>query len=512
MSGPKPRAEPRAESLDLPAWLAARLDSLLPAGSRGGWVVAFSGGADSLSLLVALQQLRAARPPSARVPLRAIHVDHGLNPRSASWARECRRTCRALGVPLTVHRARLAPERGVSVESAARDARYARLRASVRPGEALLTAHHLDDQLETILLQLLRGAGVNGLAAMPEVASFGRGQHLRPLLSVERRQLLEWARAQGLRWIEDDSNVDQRFDRNYLRSEVLPRLLARWPSAARVAARSAAHLGDARGLLADLAALDLAGLQRGRSLQIEALATLSPARRRNALRAWLGGRGLPVPDTRHLARILGELCDARRDAAPLVAWPGAEVRRHRGRLYALPTAAASTDTPESRKRPTRGEARAWRWRRARPFDLGDGLGTLVLRHDPRGPIDGATLPVTLRVRFRAGGERLRTDPGGPRRTVKELLRAAAVLPWMRARLPLVHAGNALVAVADLFVDATFGARDGSRARYRLDWLDAPAVRADEPPTPLRPRAQEKAGARRRAARQAAGTSATPDRQ
>jgi len=510
VSGPKPPAEPRADPLDLPAWLAARLDSLLPAGSRGGWVVAFSGGADSLSLLVALQRLLASRPARARVPLRAIHVDHGLNPRSALWARHCRRTCRALGVPLTVHRARLVPERGVSVESAARDARYARLRASLRRGELLLTAHHLDDQLETILLQLLRGAGVNGLAAMPELASFGRGQHLRPLLSLERQRLLDWARKQRLQWIEDDSNADPRFDRNYLRREVLPALLARWPSAARVAARSAAHLGDARGLLADLAALDLAVLQRGSSVGIEALATLSPARRRNALRAWLAVQGLPVPDTRHLARVLGELCDARRDAAPLVAWPGAEVRRHRGRLYALAVAAASPGASVTPGRPAPNDASAWRWRRARPLDLGYGLGTLVLRHDPRGPIDGATLPATLRVSFRAGGERLRTDAGGPRRTVKELLRAAGVLPWMRARLPLLHAGHALVAVADLFVDAAYGARHGTQARYRLAWLDAPAVRADGPP--LLPPPPGKAGARRALPRQAAGTSATPDRQ
>jgi tRNA(Ile)-lysidine synthase len=469
VSGPKPAPEPRADPVDLPAWLAARLDSMLP-GSRDGWVVAFSGGVDSLALLAALQRLRASRPARGRVSLRAIHLDHGLNPRSAQWARACRVACRALGVPLTVHRLQLAPGRGVSVESAARDARYARLRGSLRRGEVLLTAHHLDDQLETILLQLLRGAGVNGLAAMPELAVFGQGLHLRPLLSLERRQLAAWARTQDLAWIDDDSNADRRFDRNYLRHEVLPRLLARWPAAARVAARSAAHLADARQLLADLAAIDLAVLQHGGSLEIAALARLSAARRRNAVRAWLAGQGLPVPDTRHLARILGELCEARHDAAPMVAWRGAEVRRYRGWLHAsAPPWAAAVD-----------EVREWRWSRARPLRLGAGLGTLVLRRDPLGPLDGAALPTTLRVRFRVGGERLCSEPGGPRRAVKELLRVAGVLPWMRPRLPLLFDGERLVAVADLLVDATFGARPGTRRRYRLEWRDAPAIRAESP--------------------------------
>ncbi len=473
VSGPKPAAEPRAAPVDLPDWLSTRLEAMAPAPSRAGWVVAFSGGIDSLALLAGLQRLRGARPRRARVPLRAIHVDHGLSPRSGGWASACRRQCRALGVPLTVHRVRVVLGRGVSVESAARDARYARLRDSLRAGEILFTAHHLDDQFETLLLQLMRGAGVNGLAAMPEVASFGRGLHLRPLLTLERRQLLGWVRAQGLEWIEDDSNADLRFDRNYLRLEVLPRLRSRWPAAARVAARSAGHLADARALLAELAAQDLAAVLRDRAIDIAALASLSAPRRRNAVRAWIVAQGLPVPDTRHLARILGELCAARRDARPMVAWPGAEVRRHRDRLYAIAplvsaaaaSAAGATATLE------------WRWRRARPLELGDGLGSLVLRRDARGPLEGTALPATLRVSFRVGGERLRIRPGGPRRAVKELLRAGGVLPWMRAQLPLLRAGDRLVAVADLCVDAAFAARRGSRSRYRLEWSGGPPIRA-----------------------------------
>lgn len=469
MSGPKRAAERRVADAagDLPAWLAGRLVGLLPPGSSPSWVVAFSGGADSVALLAALQAVVRAQPAARRVALRAVHVDHGLNPRSGAWAAHCRRRCRELGVPLTVRRARLVPRRGASVEAEARAARYRLLGAALREGEVLMSAHHLDDQLETVLLQLLRGAGVAGLAAMPACSRLGRGWLLRPLLGLERSTLRAWAGARGLDWVEDDSNADERFDRNYLRLRVLPPLRARWSAAARVVARSAAHLAEARAVLDELAAADLAPLARGRALEVAALQALSPGRRRNAVRAWIQGQGLPLPDTRHLARVVGELCVARADSQPCVRWDGAEVRRHRGRLYALAPAPA----------PAGGAALdplTWPWRRRRSLRLPEGLGQLVLRRDRDGPLDGARLPARLEVRWRAGGERLQTEPGGPRRTLKEWLRVRGVLPWMRDRLPLVHAGDALVAVADLAVAAGFQAGAVARGdRWRIEWQAAP---------------------------------------
>lgn len=429
--------------------------------------MAFSGGVDSLALLAALVAVRASQALRARVALRAVHVDHGLNPRSGLWARQCRRQCRALGVPLRVRRARLVLPRGASPEAVAREARYALLAAELRVGEVLLAAHHVDDQLETMLLQLMRGAGVAGLAAMPAAAAFGRGWLLRPLLDVGRSELEHWVRSRGLEWVEDDSNADPRFDRNYLRREVVPRLKARWSAAARVAARSAAHLADARAVLDEVAAADLARVLRGRAVALDALRELPPARRRQVVRAWLQGRGLPVPDTRHLERVLGELCAARADAQPCVRWRGAEVRRHRGLLHAL----------EELPQPPAAQVLRWDWRRGRSLALGAGLGRLVLRADPGGPIDAARLPAQLTVRWRAGGERLQTEPGGPRRTLKELLRVRGVLPWMRDRIPLVHAGPGLVGIADLAVEARYQAAPGTRRRCRIVWRDAPEHRA-----------------------------------
>lgn len=454
--------------------------------------MAFSGGVDSLALLAALCDLELARPAGRRRgTLRAIHIDHGLNPRSAAWARHCRRLCRELDVPLTVRRARIVVPRGESLEAVARTARYALLQAALRPGEILLTAHHLDDQLETQLLQLLRGAGVAGLAAMPEAAPFGRGWLLRPLLGEAREDLLTWVRARGLSWVEDDSNADERFDRNYLRRQVVPLLKARWSAAARVAARSAAHLAEARTVLDEVAAADLAGLQREGALEIAALQRLSPARQRLAVRAWIRQRGLPLPDARHLQRVLGELIAARRDARPCVRWEGAEVRRHRGCLYVLAPAPFSEMPvpkhwdwrPERERghkpvagrmpRHARQAARCRLAAASAPLQIGTGLGSLRLRRDPNGPLDGDRLPDRLELRWRDGGERLQTEIDGPRRKLKEVLRVCGVLPWMRERVPLLYAGDALVAVADLAVAAEFQASTASRDRWRLEWGDAP---------------------------------------
>ncbi len=440
----------------------------LPPGTEGSaLVVALSGGLDSVVLLATLAALRAADRLGR--PLRAVHVNHQLQAGARAWEAAARELCARLGVPLVVRRLRLVVARGASLEAVARAARYGALGAALAPGEVLLTAHHEDDQLETLLLQLMRGAGVAGLAAMPACARFGNGFLLRPLLAVPRAQILGAARAQGLRWQEDPSNAAVRFDRNYLRLRVLPALRARWPSAARVAARSASHLGEARELLDELAAADLARLARpgagGPGLDRSELALLSGARQRNVVRAWIASQGLPVPDSRHLARILGELQRARADSKPLVAWRGAEVRRHGALLYCMAPL------------PPHDAARVleWNWRGTPRLALGQGLGELRLVRSAHGALDGARLPAQLQVRFRAGGERLRGAAGGSRRALKDWLREANVLPWMRARIPLVFAGERCVAAAGVLTSADFAAAPGAgRApRFELRWQGGP---------------------------------------
>lgn len=424
--------------------------------------LALSGGLDSIALLQLLVQWRARQSAARRVELRAIHIDHQLRPASTMWAQHCRAVAREAGIACTVVRVTVPQRRGESLEAAARDARYAALAARLRPNEWLVTAHHLDDQLETLLLQLMRGAGVAGLAGMAALA----GEPLRlwrPLLEVSRAELSRWLQVRGGRWIEDDSNLDERFDRNYLRHRVVPLLQARWPAASKTAARSAAHLGEARELLQALAEIDAAPVIEAGVVSIAALQQLDDARQRNLLRHWIASQGLTMPDAVHLERIRVELPAARADAQPIVRWEGGEVRRFRQRLHALVPQAAEREQPVLHR---------WRWRRQPVLELGAGLGRLRWVPDANGEIAAARLPAVLQVAARVGGERIRLRAQGPNHAVKELLRERAVVPWERERVPLVFVDETVAMVADLFVAAAFRADpadDPPSRRLRLVW-------------------------------------------
>ncbi len=265
--------------------------------------------------------------------LRAVHVDHGLQPAAADFRRFCQRTARLWHVPLAVARVRVKVDKGASVEEAARDARRAALASALKPGELLVTAQHADDQLESVLLALLRGAGPAGLAGMPAVMPFGDSRQLRPLLGIERAAIEAYAHAQGLAWIDDPTNADARFDRNYLRKAVLPALRKRWTAAARTVGRSARHCAAAQVALEAAAAADLDAAADGAALDIAVLRRFSAARRAAVLRAWIARAGFRAPNERHLHEIEAMLA-ARRDAHPLLSLPGFAVRR-RGSLLAI---------------------------------------------------------------------------------------------------------------------------------------------------------------------------------
>ncbi len=336
-----------------PQWLDARLASLLPGYPDVPLCVALSGGVDSVTLLVALAEF------AHRKSLRAIHVHHGLHANADRWTDHCVSLARRLRVPLDVVRLKLTPGRGESVEATARDARYAALMQALHPGEVLLTAHHQDDQLETVLLQLLRGAGVAGLAAMPEVTPFAAGRLARPLLSRSRAELESWARARKLAWVEDDSNLNERFDRNYLRGTVLPLIRTRWPGAATAVSRTARHAGEAQRLLDTLARADVESAAIGNQLSVQRLRALDIERRRNALRYWISAQGHRVPDSSRLDEIAGPLLSARADARPAVCWGDSVVKREADALW----------LGSERVKQTPSEEVAWHWEEARRLEL-----------------------------------------------------------------------------------------------------------------------------------------------
>jgi tRNA(Ile)-lysidine synthase len=425
-----------------------------------------------------------AKPRQAQPSLRAIHINHGLHPNSLEWARHCRSLAADLSVPLKIMNAKVSRARGTSLEAAARDARYALLAAELAAGEFLLTAHHEDDQLETVLLQLFRGAGLAGLAAMPEMARWNAGWLVRPLLSRSRQELQDWVSGQGLKWIEDDTNADEQLDRNYLRRRVLPLIRQRWRGVGSAVARSARHAAEGQKLLDKLARADVDRVSNGASLSVQGLRALQPDRRRNALRFWIARTGAKVPDTRRLDELAGPVIDARQDSNPLVTWGDVVVRRHLDLLSmardpaphkpairesAIAAAASAATGPANAATAAGTEVLEWAWAASPTLNLPSGRGTLELKRDPRGPLDLGALPETVTVRSRSGGERLRPTRGGPRRALKSLLQEARLPLADRAQLPLIYAGDRLLAAGGSWLDESVQSGPQTVRRGRISW-------------------------------------------
>ena len=430
-----------------PEVLLARLDALETAANRPDrYLVALSGGLDSTVLAHALA---ATRERHGRALL-AIHVDHRLHPESGRWSGYCRDLAGRLGIEFVAETVSVDTGSGSGLEAAAREARYAALARHVRVTDWLLSAHHRNDQAETLLLNLMRGSGPAGLAGIGGLNPLGAGWLARPLIDVPREDLEAYAAAERLRWLDDPSNEDLRFDRNYLRHEVLPAMERRWPGVIERIARSADLAGEAASMLDDLAAIDLQGAgNRATRIEVAGVLSLPAARQRNLLRYAIRHAGLPLPGAARLATVIDSVLHAREDAQPLVAWHGAELRRYRGRLYLLPPLDPAAG-PQAAQ-PLAGA----------PVDLGPGMGALRLGPgSPRGLSD-ATVGRGLSVRTRAGGEEIK--PAGQKHTrkLKKLLQDAGVVPWMRDRLPLVYAGERLVAVADLWVAADAASEPGT---------------------------------------------------
>jgi tRNA(Ile)-lysidine synthase len=431
-------------------------------GPRPRIVVAFSGGIDSTVLAHAL--MRGRRKLSS---LRLVHVDHGLQAASAEWSRQCARQARSWRVPFTSVLAKVKIERGDSPEAAARAARYAALEAALEPGEVLVTGQHREDQVETLLLQLFRGAGVAGLAAMPEIAPFGAGRLARPLLEASRASLVDYATRNKLRWIEDPTNAENRFARNYLRHTVLPAIRTRWVGVDMAIARSARNMADAQALLSAIAAADLARLADGAGLSVAGLKALPRPRRLNALREFIRRSGARVPSSATTMEIAGNLIAVRADALPEVHWPGCVMRRRAGRLELEVQSEIPVETYQENL------LKSWCWEREREYIV-NGVGDrLALLDDPHGPIDLDLLPTPLEIRARVGGEKLRPGPRARTQALKKLIQSAKLSAEGRARLPLLFAGDdsgdRLIAAGDRWIDASVMANDKSRRRARLRW-------------------------------------------
>ncbi len=401
--------------------------------------LAFSGGLDSCVLLHLLVQVNKTLP----FQLLAQHVHHGLSSNADLWAETCANICKQLNVSLTITKVQV-NNHGLGIEASAREARYHALYQA--DADFILLAHHQDDQAETFLLQLARGSGVKGLAGMAAVS----GQLLRPLLDVPRRALLDYAKQHRLTWVEDESNLETKFDRNFIRHEILPILAKQYPAIRQTISRSALHMAQANDLLDEVAALDVASCLQGKALNLPKLKQFSVARLNNALRWWLVQNNCNLPSTAQLNQISQQLLFAKTDAMVKIKVSSTHnLQRYREYAFLL----AETEIV-----PTMNLL----WQGNEMVALPDGSRLLFTQTLGQGFALNRVPNIKLRIQYRQGGERFRQALGRPSRSLKTVLQTCEIPPWQRAQLPLIFMDETLVIIPNIgakcMVDVSFAAK------------------------------------------------------
>lgn len=404
--------------------------------------IALSGGLDSRVLLDACAQIKN----QSSLVFHVIHIHHGLSPHADAWVQACEKYCREYEIDLHVVHVNLENIAGESLEEAARDARYQVFASLMQQDDLLLTAHHQNDQAETILLQLLRGSGPKGLSAMPAIKALASGFHGRPLLLFSRQELLDYAEMHHLEWVEDESNDNRTLTRNFIRHDVMPLLKNRWPNVESVMSRSAAHCAEAQTLLEETAREKLQTMQGSRAGTLSAakLLTTSEAWQRLLLRTWIEQQGFALPDTSKLISIQRSVLNSAWDRVPCVEWSGVEVRRHRDDVYILSEARA-----ENRES-------VYEWDLRSPLSL-SATSTLNVSS-----VMGKGLKADIEhvlVRFRAHGDSVTIKNRG-RLSLKNLFQEWQVPVWERSLVPLIFCGDQLVQAVGYFLDPAFAAAEG----------------------------------------------------
>lgn len=405
--------------------LAAVNDCVSAFGSEKTFWIGYSGGLDSHVLLSLFHQLREHSP----LRLKAVHIHHGLSPNADAWALHCEEICASFDIPFMQQKVTVQREAGVSLEESARDARYGVFESLMEEGDVLVTAHHEDDQAETMFLQLFRGAGLKGLSSMPAIKPFGKGWQARPLLSFNREALEKYAQSAALKWITDESNTNTQYARNFIRHDILSVLKSRWPTVTETISRSSAYCAEAQVLLEEFA-LDLWQDTKGQhpdTLSVKKLLSLSAPKQRLMLRTWIQQMGHPLPDTRKMETICQNVLGARVDRMPHVIWGNSEVRRYRDDIYVMkrlsahdPRTSFTWTLPDSVTLPNIGRLSA------HPV-MSQGLSTKINQ---------------VTIKFRQGSESLRL-PKQSNKSLKNLFQEWGVPPWERERLPLIFVEDQL---------------------------------------------------------------------
>ena len=416
-------------------------------------LLALSGGLDSCVLLHLLTNAKS----SLGVELSAMHVHHGLSPNADTWASFCEQQCQHLQVPFQVVHVQVGKNPNLGVEAAARRLRYEALFNAVvadTSPDFIVTAHHEDDQAETLILQLMRGAGVKGLASMAAIDPVRR--LLRPLLGITRQQLHDYAKLHAIAWCDDESNVNTHYERNFVRHTLMPILAGRSPAISSVLARTASHMAEANTLLDDLANIDAQTLVRENSVCVSGLSILSQARAKNLLRFWLARNHLAMPHTEQLAEILDQLLNAKVDANINIPLQHLSLKRFQQRVYLCRDQVAHDFDLV--------------WNGEPYLDLPNG-GQLIFKQ-----VVGTGLALKfgmtkLRITNRDGGERFKPNELRPTRTLKHLLQEANIPPWQRTNLPLIYWHDTLACVPGIGIAHELQAH-GEEVGLTISWQDA----------------------------------------
>ena len=420
--------------------------------------IAYSGGIDSHVLLHL-----CAIQPELKSKVTAVYVHHGLQEIAESWAVHCQSEAQKLGVNFQLLRVNAHPENGQSPEEAAREARYQALESLLNDGDVLLVAQHQEDQLETVLLQLFRGAGVQGLAAMPKQIPFGKGHMLRPLLDVSKQEIQTYASTHQLNWVEDPTNQQDDFDRNFLRNQIVPLLKTRWSSVAKTVSRSARHCANAQQLLDELACdlFEKVVNVENNTLSIHKLIELEANKQALVIRQWFKWQQLQMPSTQFIEAIFKTVIHTKSSGNPHLKKAGYVIRRYQDRLY------CSTDLPGFQN--LEGLTLNWEQSENKLLLPDDS----ILERVPAS--DGIPVSVwqaaKITIKFRQGGEKISLAGRKGQHTLKNLFQVAAIPPWERDTIPLLYLDDTLAAVADLWISSKLQVQNQEPC-YRLEWLKA----------------------------------------
>lgn len=410
--------------------------------------VGFSGGIDSVALLHWLKFSYATA-----LPLTAVHVHHGLHTDSGSWAQQCAVQAERWQIPFQLCRVQVETGPRISVEAAARDARYQALANLLPAGAVLLTAHHRRDQAEGMLLALKRGSGPAGLAAMPLLKPFAQGWHVRPLLGLPKTQIERYARQHHLTWLDDPSNDELRYDRNFIRHQLLPLVEQRWPAFVQTVTRSARLCGEQQQLADEVAALDYERCRDGHRLRLADVSTLSLPRRYNLLRYWVRRCGAPVLTETQLHEGWQQMSLARQDALPVMRWQGWQWRRYRLWLYLEPELGQHYSPAF--------------WQPEHAMEI---AGQMLCQRPPKENEPGCCWPVgrPLRIVFQPSGCRFKAAGKAHSRLLKQWWKEQGIPPWQRAYWPVLcdEQGN-IVQIPGLAVAADYAA--GLGEGWLADW-------------------------------------------